>query len=65
MPAGIIIPEIVAAVQAQAAELLHISDIMRHGPQLELGRKMVDLLIDSAPGTDWSVLCSQQRQRIH
>ena len=49
-------PEIVAAVQAQAADLLHISDIMRHGPQLELGRKLVDLLISSAPGTDWSVL---------
>lgn len=49
-------PEVVAAVQAQAGDLLHISDIMRHGPQLELGRKLVDLLTASAPGSDWSVL---------
>ncbi len=49
-------PEVVAAIQAQVNDLLHISDIMRHGPQLELACKLVDILTAAAPGTDWSIL---------
>ena len=49
-------PEIVAAIQAQADSVLHVSDIMRHVPQLELGRWIIDLLQSAMLGTDWSVL---------
>ncbi len=37
-------PEIVAAIQSQAARTLHVSDILRHVPQLELANYMRHLL---------------------
>lgn len=46
-------PEIVAAIVEQAASVLHISDIMRHTPQLELAHWIGDLLKRQLPGTDW------------
>ena len=43
-------PEIVAAIQAQAARTLHVSDILRHVPQLELAswmRRLFDTVFGS------------------
>ena len=45
-------PEIVAAIQAQAARTLHVSDILRHVPQLELAawmRRLFDTVFASLP----------------
>ncbi len=46
-------PEVVAAIVEQAVSVLHVSDIMRHTPQLELARWIGDLLKREIPGTDW------------
>ncbi|MDE2125814.1 MAG: aspartate aminotransferase family protein [Armatimonadetes bacterium] len=49
-------PEVVAAIVEQAQQLTHTSDTMRHVPQLELGKKITDLLHAAVPGDPWSVL---------
>jgi 4-aminobutyrate aminotransferase len=50
-------PEIVQAITHQAQKMLHISDIMRHAPQLELGGWITDLLNAKLPGeSPWSIL---------
>src|SRR5690349_3257640 len=36
-------PEVVAAIIEQATQVLHVSDTMRHAPQLELGAMIRDL----------------------
>ncbi len=46
-------PEIVAAIVEQAASVLHVSDIMRHTPQLELAHWIGDLLQKHHHGSDW------------
>jgi 4-aminobutyrate aminotransferase len=48
--------EIVNAIVAQATRVLHISDIMRHPAQLELGEWMRGLFRHVLPGEDWSFL---------
>ena len=48
-------PEVVAAILQQAAEVLHVSDIMRHTPQLELAQWIRDLFAQIVPGEPWSV----------
>jgi 4-aminobutyrate aminotransferase-like enzyme len=49
-------PEVAAAIAQQAAEVLHVSDIMRHTPQLELAQWMRTLFARLVPGEPWSVL---------
>lgn len=49
-------PEIVEAISAQAARVSHVSDIMRHAPQLELGEWITALLARTIPGDSWSIL---------
>lgn len=49
-------PEVVEAIIRQAREVLHVSDTMRHAPQLELGAKIRDLLGEAAPGSPWKIL---------
>lgn len=49
-------PEIVAAIQKQAAKVVHVSDIMRHAPQLELGSWLRTLFTQAAPGSPWTFL---------
>ena len=49
-------PDVVAAIQAQAAHVLHVSDIMRHKPQLELAAWMRDLFAGILPGSPWQFL---------
>src|SRR5580765_3827202 len=49
-------PEVVAAIVRQAAQVLHVSDIMRHTPQLELAQWMRELFAALLPGEPWSVL---------
>lgn len=49
-------PEIVAAIVEQAQQVLHVSDIMRHVPQLELGDWIRELLGRIAPGSPWTIL---------
>lgn len=51
-------PEIVAAIQAQAARTLHVSDILRHVPQLELAnwmRHLFDTVFASLPSASSSI----------
>lgn len=47
-------PEIVAAIARQAGQVTHVSDTMRHTPQLELGHWMRDLLGRLLPGSPWT-----------
>ncbi len=49
-------PEVVAAIVAQAQEILHVSDIMRHTPQLELAMWMRDLFCHLLPGEPFAFL---------
>lgn len=50
-------PEVVAAIQAQAASVLHTSDTMRHTPQLELASWMRALFGNLLPGdSPWTFL---------
>lgn len=49
-------PEVVAAVQKQAAQVLHTSDVLKHAPQLELAAFLNDKLRLTAPETHWSFL---------
>src|SRR5579871_363832 len=49
-------PEIVAAIAQQAEQILHVSDIMRHTPQLELGAWIQELFAHLLPGAPWSFL---------
>ncbi len=44
-------PEVVRAIQEQAAQTLHTSDIFRHTPQLELAAWMRDLFQTVLPGS--------------
>src|SRR5687767_8665847 len=49
-------PEIVAAIRAQAGRVAHVSDTMRHLPQLELGHWMRALLARLLPGlSPWTI----------
>jgi 4-aminobutyrate aminotransferase-like enzyme len=48
-------PEVVAAIIEQASQVLHVSDIMRHAPQLELGAMIRELLGQAAPGSPWTI----------
>src|SRR5207244_9187286 len=49
-------PDIIAAICAQAREVLHVSDVMRHSPQLELGKWLRDLFSRIIPEEPWSFL---------
>lgn len=49
-------PEIVAAIADQCGKVMHVSDTMRHVPQLELGRWLGDLLGRTLPGIPWTFL---------
>ena len=49
-------PEIVAAIAKQAEQILHVSDIMRHTPQLELAEWMRGLFVRLLGGELWSFL---------
>lgn len=49
-------PEVVAAVAQQAQQVLHVSDTMRHTPQLELAEWMRALFARLLPGAPWSFL---------
>lgn len=50
-------PEVVRAIQEQAEKVLHVSDTMRHAPQLELAAWMRALLQRLLPGhSPWSFL---------
>ncbi|MCS6777543.1 MAG: aspartate aminotransferase family protein [Chloroherpetonaceae bacterium] len=49
-------PEVVEAIARQARQVLHVSDTMRHRPQLELGQWLRHLLGRIAPGTPWTLL---------
>ncbi|HZO87424.1 MAG TPA: aspartate aminotransferase family protein [Chthonomonadaceae bacterium] len=49
-------PEVIAAIVEQAGKVMHVSDTMRHAPQLELGRWMRDLFGLLLPGAPWSFL---------
>ncbi len=49
--------EVVAAITAQAAQVLHVSDIMRHVPQLELAQFLRERFAEAIGGPeDWSFL---------
>ena len=49
--------EIVAAIIAQAARVLHVSDIMRHVPQLELAQFLRERFAEAIGGPeDWTFL---------
>ena len=49
-------PEIVQAIQEQAAKVVHVSDVMKHTPQLELVEWMHALFGQIVPGSDWTFL---------
>lgn len=49
-------PEVVAAIVAQAEQVLHVSDTMRHAPQLELAAWMRELFGRLLPGAPWTFL---------
>ncbi len=48
-------PEVVTAIQRQAASVIHTSDVMRHAPQLELAQWLRDLIASRVGGEAWSV----------
>jgi 4-aminobutyrate aminotransferase len=49
--------EVVAAITAQAAQVLHVSDIMRHVPQLELTQFLRERFAEAIDGPeDWTFL---------
>jgi 4-aminobutyrate aminotransferase-like enzyme len=49
--------EVVAAITAQAAQVLHVSDIMRHVPQLELAQFLRERFAEAIGGQeDWTFL---------
>ncbi len=49
-------PEIVQAIQEQAREVLHTSDVLRHAPQLELAELMRGVFHKALPGLPWQFL---------
>lgn len=49
-------PEVVAAIRNQAGQVLHVSDTMRHFPQLQLAQWLRDLFAQVAPGAPWTTL---------
>src|SRR5581483_5350260 len=49
-------PAVVAAIIQQAQQVMHVSDTMRHAPQLELGQWMRERLGSVLPGSPWSFL---------
>ncbi len=49
-------PDVVQAVIAQAQEVLHTSDVMRHAPQLELAEFMRGVFDKTLPGEPWQFL---------
>lgn len=49
--------EVEAAITAQAAQVLHVSDIMRHAPQLELAQFLRERFAEATGGPeDWTFL---------
>ncbi len=48
--------EVVAAITEQAAKVLHVSDIMRHVPQLELAKFLRERFAEAVGGEDWTFL---------
>ena len=49
--------EVVAAIAAQAAQVLHVSDIMRHVPQLELAQFLRERFAEAIGGAEeWTFL---------
>lgn len=49
-------PSVVAAIQSQADEVLHVSDIMRHSPQLRLAEFLQNRFCEALPGEPFSFL---------
>jgi 4-aminobutyrate aminotransferase len=49
-------PEVTQAIIEQAQRVTHVSDTMRHTPQLELASWMRKLFQEAAPGEPWSFL---------
>ncbi len=49
-------PDVVEAIREQAARVVHVSDTMRHAPQLALGHWMRGLFARVAPGPPWTFL---------
>src|SRR5579862_5618767 len=49
-------PEVAAAIARQAGEVMHVSDTMRHAPQLELAHWMRALFARLLPGDPWTFL---------
>ncbi len=48
--------EVVAAIVEQAAKVLHVSDIMRHVPQLELAQFLRERFAEAVGGEEWALL---------
>ncbi|HLJ56563.1 MAG TPA: aspartate aminotransferase family protein [Chthonomonadaceae bacterium] len=48
-------PNVVKAIQDQAASVIHTSDVMRHAPQLALAHWLRERLAAAVPGEPWSV----------
>lgn len=49
-------PDVVQAVVAQAQDVLHTSDVLRHAPQLELAEFMRGVFANAVPGAPWQFL---------
>jgi 4-aminobutyrate aminotransferase len=49
-------PEVVEAIVRQAGQVLHVSDVMRHAPQLELAAWLRNALGRFLPGSPWTFL---------
>jgi len=49
-------PEIVQAITEQCGQVMHVSDTMRHVPQLEMARWLSDLFGQVLPGSAWAFL---------
>ncbi len=47
-------PEVVVAIQNQAARVIHTSDVMRHAPQIELAHRLRELIAGRVPGEPWT-----------
>ncbi len=49
-------PEVVQAIVEQAQRVIHVSDTMRHAPQLELGNWITHRLANTVPNSEWAIL---------
>ena len=47
-------PDVVKAIQDQAARVVHTSDVMRHAPQIALAHWLRDLISGRIPGEPWT-----------